>query len=61
MKLVNIIIAATVPDDATLEEIDLITAHAQVQVEEPADDEGEDLEWTPIAVRSTYTVEEIPN
>jgi hypothetical protein len=59
MKEVTITITATVPDEATEDELGFIAGAAYVQVAEPVDEFGDDLLWSgPSAVNYTMTVEE---
>lgn len=50
MKTIRIIITAEVPDEATDDELGWIAGTAEVQVMEPVDMEGDDLEWSPTRV-----------
>lgn len=56
MKTIQIVISANVPDNATDDEIRVITENALVQVMEPADEEGMDLDWSPVSFTATATV-----
>lgn len=58
MKEVIITITATVPDEATQAELEGVAAAAYVQVSEPADGYGNELDWYPTAVDYKMSVEE---
>lgn len=58
MKAVTITITATVPDEATQEQLEQVAGAAYVQVSEPADEMGDDLPWYPSAVDVSMKIEE---
>lgn len=59
MKEITITIKATVPDEATTDQLEYIAGTAYVQVAEPVGMEGDDLPWGgPTACDVSLTVEE---
>ena len=45
MKRIQIVLSAVVADDVTVEDLHFVAGTAMVQIAEPVDEEGEDLDW----------------